>query len=127
VNAHNYGDANSGRGLDHIVSAADVIGGKDLTKGSPFDFEGDDLNSPLIDENMAGADRRDHSARDGKASEGNRWRDTDEGFLPEDEPREWLFCTRVPGCDGGSNGTGFDFDAESADAMVRSPLENFRV
>jgi len=58
------------------------------------------------------------------ASEGNQWRDTDEGFLPEDEPREWLFCTRVPGCDGGSHGTGFDFDAEYADTTVRSRLRN---
>lgn len=61
------------------------------------------------------------------ASEGNQWRDTDKGFLPEDEPREWLFCTRVLGCVAGSRGTGVDFDAENADTTVRSREARVRV
>ena len=120
MNAHNYGNVNGGRDFANGISTSDGSGGKSLTKGSPFDSQVDELHSPLIDGSVNGADRRDNFVRDDKDPENNRWRDTDQGYLPEDEPREWLFCTRVPGCDGGSNGTGFDFDAESADTMVRN-------
>jgi hypothetical protein len=47
--------------------------------------------------------------------------DDDARFEEGDEPREWLFCTRVPGCDGGTHGRLHDFnnnDANAADVVM---------
>jgi len=125
VNTHNYSGKDGGGEFNSGTSTTDgAIGGKPVTESGQFNIRGGNLNGPLVGKiNEVASDLHastSESARDMEVLEGHQWRDTDDDFLPEEEPREWLFCTRVPGCDGGSNGAGFNFDAESADAIVGS-------